>query len=108
MRRRTGYFGALVAFVVFVALFVFEGRAHAAVGGADAMSAPCVPVASVEPAPGGQLLQSHFNGCGHALQSADLPLTLRAILAGELVRQESGAVLLHYGPLYRRPPPSFS
>jgi hypothetical protein len=107
MRWRTSYFWALGAFVA-LAVLAFDGRPNVRVDGSGAVSAPSAPIAFVGSAPAGQVLLSHLGWCGHALRSYGLLLTLRANSAGEGVRQFAGAAQPHYGPLHRRPPPSFS
>src|SRR5258706_4970404 len=71
MRWRTSYIWALGAFVA-LAVLAFDGRPSDVVGSAGAVSAPFAPRASVESGPAGQVLLSHFYGCGHALRSSDL------------------------------------
>jgi hypothetical protein len=107
MRWRNRYlwvFGALVA----LAVIAFSGHPNAAVGAADAAFAPLAPSPTIEAAPSAQLLLSHLSWCGHALQSTDLPLALQAFHSGKEAHRVAGIVRPYYGPLYRRPPPSFS
>ncbi|HLJ26374.1 MAG TPA: hypothetical protein VKY85_06675 [Candidatus Angelobacter sp.] len=108
MRWRTSFHWALSALVAWVALLAFDGRPNHTFGAGGGMSAPSGPGAFVKSAPVAKGLQSHCDGCGHALRSAHVSLVLRAILAGEASRQVVGVVQPHYGPLYRRPPPSLS
>ena len=107
MRWRTSYRWALGAFVA-LAVLVFDGRPNVTVGVASIVSAPFVPTASVVSGPVGQVLLSHFDWCSRALPSSDLSFLLRDMSAGEGAHQVAGAVQPHYGPLHRRPPPSFS
>jgi len=108
MRWRTGHLWALAACVAFVCVVLFGCDPDVRVGAAAGMSAPSTPRASVESAPVAKLLQSHFDWCGYALGSASLSLALSAIRAGDGARRDAGTTPPHYGPLHRRPPPSFS
>ena|ERR1700694_2439253 len=107
MRWRNSYFWALGVCVALVVL-VLTGHPSVTLNASGAVSAPFAPSASVESAPVGQVLLSHFDWSGHALRSIDLSLALRAIRVGEGASQVAGASRPHYGPLHRRPPPSFS
>jgi hypothetical protein len=108
MRRRTSYFWAFGAFFAFLALLIFDGRPNTVAGAASGLSAPSAPVVSVDSAPAAKLLRSHFNGCGHALRSANLSLALRASRAIRKAREVAADAQPVYGPLHRRPPPSLS
>src|SRR5213595_2010574 len=108
MRWRNSHLWALAACVAFACVLSFGCHPDVPVGAAAGMSAPSTPRASLESAPVAKLLQSHFDWCGHALESASLSLAITAIRAGDGERQNAGATQPHYGPLHRRPPPSFS
>ena len=105
---RKSYLWALGAVVALAAALAFGGHPGLAVGGAGSVSAPSVPSASVDSAPVANLLQTHFDGNGHALRGASLSRALRATGTMEAVRPVAGGAQPYYGPLHRRPPPSLS
>jgi len=108
MRWRNLYFWALAAVVAFAAVPTFHGHSHLAVGSLACVSAPSVPAASIESAPETHPLLSHFDGCSPSLRSTNPSFALRAVRAREVARQIADLSQPNYGPLHRRPPPSFS
>ena len=108
MRLRHIYCCALVVLIVLAAVPVFHGGTHLAIGSPGGVSAPRVPCASVESAPEARPLQSHFDGCAHTVRHTNLLPGLRTSRAGEVARQIEDISPPSYGPLHRRPPPSFS
>lgn len=109
MNWRTGNLWALAGCIALAFLLVFACHPGFAVGTPSGMSAPSVPAAVIESTPAAQLLQSQFDWCGHALRPASLSLALLTVGAGDGARQDPDTSdPPHYGPLHRRPPPSFS
>ena len=108
MRWRMGHLWAVAACAAFVCVLTFGCNPDVPAGAAAGMSAPSTPRASIESAPVAKFLQSHFDWSGHALASASLSLVLSSVRAGIVVRRHASAGSPNYGPLHRRPPPSFS
>jgi len=108
MSWRSGHLWALGACIALVVVLVCGCQAGPAGGAVAGMSAPAAPTTSFESAPAAKLLQSHFDWCGHVLQSYGLSLSVPGMQAHLGTRQGAGAAPAHYGPLHRRPPPSFS
>lgn len=108
MRRRTSHVWALAGSVALALLLALAWHPGVAAGPTAGMSAPAPARASVESAPAAKILQLHFDWGGQALTRGSLavsPESARA--AGHEERGTAGARQC-YGPLYRRPPPSFS
>jgi hypothetical protein len=109
MRWRTSFAWALAASVVLAFLLVLAGHPAIDVGGGAGMSAPApFPARFFESASAVQLLQPHFDGHTDALRVITPALILVAVRAGDDAGQDAGLTPPHYGPLHRRPPPSFS
>jgi hypothetical protein len=108
MRWRTGHLWVLAAGLALIVVLTFACQPQFAVGSGAGMSAPSAPRTSAESAPVAQLLQPHFDWCGQMLLPASLRFTLTAVRAADDARQEAISASQCYGPLHRRPPPSFS
>jgi hypothetical protein len=108
MRWRIGHVWALAGCVSFALLLVLASHPGFAVSVPTGMSAPSAPAAALESAPVAKLLQSQLDWYGTALPSTYLSPTLVAVRARDAARQDLNTVPPHYGPLHRRPPPSFS
>jgi hypothetical protein len=108
MRWRIGHVWALAGCVAFAFLLVFASHPGFAASAPTGMSAPAAPAAALESAPVAKLLQSQFDWNGHALRSTTFSLALVAIHAKNVAQQNPQTAPPHYGPLHRRPPPSFS
>jgi hypothetical protein len=109
MGWRNRYLCVLGAIVVFSAVLMLRVRPTVAVGGPSSASAPSVPGPSFGSAPVAQGVPSHFDGFSHGLRTTNLPPALRAVRASEGAHHPSaGAAGPVYGPLHRRPPPSFT
>jgi hypothetical protein len=108
MRWRIGFAWALAAGVGLAFLLVLACQPGFAVGAPVGMSEPWAPAASIESAPAAQLLQSQFDGQGLAVRALGFSLAFVAVCARHDARQDADPAPPHYGPLHRRPPPSFS
>ncbi|HEV3201286.1 MAG TPA: hypothetical protein VGZ73_25475 [Bryobacteraceae bacterium] len=108
MRGRTRHLWTLAGSVALGFLLVFACHPGFVVGAPAGMSAPAAPTVSIESTSAAKLLQSQFDWHGHALQSAGLWFALAAIRARHGARQGTDTAPPYYGPLHRRPPPSFS
>lgn len=108
MRWRTGFVWALAGGVGLAFLLVLACHPGFTVGAPAGMSAPSPPAASIESAPAAQFLQSQFDWHGIALRALSFAPALAAVCMGDDARQDAGTAPPHYGPLHRRPPPSFS
>jgi len=108
MRWRTGHLWALAAGLALIVVLAFACQPGFVASAGTGMSAPSAPRTSIESAPVAKLLQSHFDWCGHVLLPAGLRLTLSSVHTADGTRQNAGSVSQCYGPLHRRPPPSFS
>lgn len=108
MRWRIGFAWALVGGVGLAFLLVLACHPGFTVDAPAGMSAPWAPAASIESAPAAQLLQLQFDWHGLALRALSFSLALVAVCARDDARQDAGTAPPHYGPLHRRPPPSFS
>src|SRR5580765_1206419 len=108
MRWRTGHLWALAAGLALIVVLAFACQPGFVADSGTGMSAPPAPRTSIESAPVAKLLQSHFDWCGQVLLPAGLRLTLSSVHAGEGAGQHRDSASQCYGPLYRRPPPSFS
>lgn len=71
------------------------------------MSAPPVSSASLDSAPA-PVQQSPFGWQPVLPRTAGLPPAPAVSGVSDGARQHGSAITAHYGPLYRRPPPSFS
>ena len=107
MRGRTGFGWALAGGASLAFLLVLVSHPGFTVGAPTGMSAPSAPPASIESAPAAQLQQSRFDSNGHAVQALNFSLALVAVCARGDARQDARTAPPHYGPLHRRPPPSF-
>jgi len=107
MRWCKNHFWTLSALAVFAALLAFGGHPDPVIG-SGTVSAPSAPNAFVQSASFPWLLQSHFNGSGHPSRSAGFVPEPRTIRTVEAASRIARTVQPHYGPLHRRPPPSFS
>src|SRR5512140_497924 len=108
MGRRTGHLWALAGSVALAFLLVYACHPGLVASAPAGMSAPSAPALSTESASVAKLLQSQFDWHGYALRPAGLSLAFVAVRARDRVRHGRNAVPPHYGPLHRRPPPSFS
>jgi hypothetical protein len=109
MRRQTNHFLALTVGIALLVLPGLAGHSELGAGGsASGMSAPATPRSLVDSSPAAKIFQSHFHWCGQILQPANFSLALLAVRAGYSTKQVVGTVAYNYGPLHRRPPPSFS
>jgi hypothetical protein len=108
MRCRIGFAWALAGGVCLAFLLALACHTGFTVGAPVGMSAPWPPPASIEPALAVQILQVQFDWHGLALRALSFSPALVAVCARHNVRQDAGIAPPHYGPLYRRPPPSFS
>src|ERR1700722_4842036 len=107
MRKRTCRLWAVVGGFALIVLLVSAWHPGFAAGVAAGMSAPSTPRTSIESAPVDKFLQSHFDGCWPALRAAEIVLAPAVSSSLYGARHDSHSVQ-HYGPLYRRPPPSLS
>src|SRR5690349_6220232 len=108
MRWRSSIFCGLAGCFALAVLLAFAGHPAFTTVAPTGMSAPPAPATSIEAAPAAGLLQPQFDWHGYAAASSGLsaaPAAIRAIVDGH---RPTGTALPHYGPLHRRPPPSFS
>jgi len=108
MRGRIGFAWALAGVVSLACLLVFACHPSVLAGPPAGMSAPVAPAASIESAPAVRLLPSPFDPHGPVLGTLRFSPALGALGATSGTRQDEGAAPPNYGPLHRRPPPSFS
>lgn len=109
MRWRTGLAWTLAGSVGLLFLLILTGHPIINFGAPAGMSAPSsFPAASLESACATLSLQPQFDGRGDALGALSCFPALVAIPASNDARQDTGTALPHYGPLHKRPPPSFS
>jgi hypothetical protein len=102
-------FGWAIAGIAGLALLLVlacqPGYAMAAPAG---MSAPLAPATAIESGPAAQLLPSQSHTHGLALRALSFSFAMVAFCAPHDARQDAEPDAPHYGPLHRRPPPSFS
>ena len=108
MRWLTGHLWALAAGLALIVVLAFTCQPGFVADSGAGMSAPPAPRTSVESAPVAKLLQAQFDWCGYVLLPAGVRTTLTAARAADGPRQHRDSVSQCYGPLHRRPPPSFS
>lgn len=108
MRGRIGFAWALAANVILAFLLVSACQSGYQTGTSAGMSSPLTPAAFIESSLAAQLPQLQFDGHGPALHALRSPLALAAVGVNGHARQYAGTGPLNYGPLHRRPPPSFS
>jgi hypothetical protein len=107
-RGRAGFALALAGSVALAFLVVAACHPSFAASATDGMSAPLTPASSIESAPGTQLPQLQFDSHGLAARTDNLSLVFVAIWTNGDASEHAGTASPHYGPLYRRPPPSLS
>jgi hypothetical protein len=107
MRWRTGFVWALAGVVTLAILLVLAGHPALTAGAQAGMSAPQVPAVSVESASAARLPQSQFDWHAFNARPLSFSFVAVAIFAADRARHR-GTASPHYGPLHRRPPPSFS
>lgn len=108
MRWRIGFAWALAGTVGLALLLALACHPGFTVGAPAGMSVPWTPAASIESAPVAQFLQWKFDWHGLALRALSFSLALVALAARHDAGQGAAPAAPHYGPLHRRPPPSFS
>ena len=108
MRWRTGHLWAFAAGLALIVALAFACQPAFVAGPGMGMSAPPAPRTSVESAPVAKLIQSHYDWCGHVLLPSGLQFTLSGARTQDGAGQHANSVSQFYGPLHRRPPPSFS
>ena len=109
MRWRTRLGWTLAGSMGLLCLLVLTGHPIINFGAPSGMSAPSsFPAASLESACATLSLQPRFDGHRDALCTLGCFPALVAIRTGNDARPDTGAAPPHYGPLHRRPPPSFS
>jgi hypothetical protein len=108
MRGRVGFAWAIAGSASLAFLLVLTCHPGFPVLVPAGMSAPPAPIAAIESAPVAQFLQSHPDGHGLALRALSLSFALVAFCATRDAQQGRESHPPHYGPLHRRPPPSFS
>jgi hypothetical protein len=107
MRGRTDQRWALVGGFALSVLLALAFHPALAASAASGMSAPSVPLTSIESGPADKILPSHFDWCEPALRSAGLPLALPVFPTRDRSEKRSRSTR-YYGPLHQRPPPSLS
>jgi hypothetical protein len=108
MRWRNSCAWALAgSFAIAVVLVLACQPGFAPAAGAG-MSAPVAPRVSVESAPAAKLLPSHFDWYTPPSRFGSHGLAASAIGAANRAKPSVGSATESYGPLHRRPPPSFS
>jgi len=107
MARKLGLW-AIGGSAVLALLLVLACHPAYALGAPAGMSAPPVHPAALESARAAQLLQSRSDW--HAAPVEGVHGSLAFVLIGTAHRAGHSAAIreAHYGPLHRRPPPSFS
>jgi hypothetical protein len=108
MRGRTGIAWAIAASASILFLLILACHPAFATDAPAGMSAPPAPTRAFESAPAAQLLQSPFDTHGLALRAQSFSPALIAIDATHDPRHNAQPHPPLYGPLHRRPPPSFS
>ena len=108
MRRERVILCAFAGCFAFAVMLAFAAPPAFAGGAAAGMSAPAAPATSIEAAPAAKFLQPRFDWQGQVLRPAGLPFVAVAIRALDETRRYTSTAPPHYGPLHRRPPPSFS
>jgi hypothetical protein len=108
MRRRIGFAWAVAGIAAFAFLLVLACQPVFAGPAPEGMSAPKAPSTAIESTAADQLLQSRSDWHGLALRSLSVSFALVAVGAACDTRQDAKTDPPHYGPLHRRPPPSFS
>jgi hypothetical protein len=108
MRRRSAHLWALAGLLAYGALLTPAGHAGFKADGATGMSAPPPPATSIESVQAAKPLLPHFDW------DAGVPGPVGPTIALSRFRVEGGTAAAPaaarplYGPLFRRPPPSFS
>jgi hypothetical protein len=108
MHRRIGFAWAVAGSASLAFLLVLACHPVFAVAAPAGMSAPAAPARTIDSAPAAQLLQSFTGWHGLTARAFGFALALVALRTAYDARQDAKAVPPHYGPLHRRPPPSFS
>lgn len=108
MRRRGSFGWALAGSLGLAFLLVLACHGGFAVSAASGMSAPPAPAPLSAQAPATQFLQSQFDWHGCILRALRFEVTLAATGTIDAARRPAGTLAPRYGPLYSRPPPSFS
>ncbi len=107
-QRRNGYIWALGAFFVATVL-ALHGRAHqTAVADTNSVASPSLSKAHVESAALCEILLIQFHGCTNALLPKPVSLEFRSSRIRRLADLIDVSSELLYGPIQRRPPPTFS
>lgn len=108
MRGRTRQLWAIATSTVLAlawgVAFPARGESRVAAG----MSAPPPAHVSIESAASAKLLQTHSDPAGQVSRGVGLCLALDAVGSVDGRREAGSAARRPYGPLHRRPPPSFS
>src|SRR5690242_17503183 len=108
MRWRNSYVWGFLACAVLALLLVLAGNPGFAASPPAGMSAPKPPTTSIESAPADKLLQPQSDWHGDALRPAAFSLAPSSHWRPDERPRYTITAAPHYGPLYRRPPPSFS
>jgi hypothetical protein len=107
MRRRTGFAWALAGTAGLALLLLLACHPGFALGTSTGMSAPAPPAHSVESIQAAHFLTPQFEPHRIAVSSGFNP-ELAAVHSRPSASPDSAVAQPAYGPLYRRPPPSFS
>ena len=107
MRWRGSFVCALAGSLGLALLLVLACHGGLTASAASGMSAPVVPAPSTASAPVAHFLQSQFDWHGCELRALGFSVVLARLGAIEKSNRRVNAAAPHYGPLHRRPPPSF-
>src|SRR5258708_1694283 len=106
--RRNSYIWPVGAFLV-ATILSFHGRTnHTAVGDTNSASLSSLSKAHVESAALCEILLIQFHGCTHALLPNPVSHEFRSSRISRLADLIDVSSELLYGPIQRRPPPTFS
>lgn len=108
MRHRIGFACALAGSVGLAFLLVLACHPGFTASAAAGMSAPLDPATSIASAQTPQLLRLRLDWNGLALRTLGFRLAFETTGTNANAPRNAGTAQLYYGPLHRRPPPSFS
>ena len=108
MARKFGFVWAIGGSAVLALLLVLACHPVYVLAAPAGMSAPPVHPAAMESARAAQLLPSRSDWHGTTLEGVRCGLVFRRCGTAQTAGPHAAIQAPHYGPLHRRPPPSFS
>jgi hypothetical protein len=108
MQRRNSYLWTLAAFLFATVLGLTAHGSHSTAENTGPTSSPSLSKASLESVALCEALTFQFHGCIRALQPNRISHEFRFVRFRQLAVSIETSSELHYFPIRRRPPPSFS